>query len=217
MVGGPGYRWRAAAAADDVTDQYITGPPGAVGSVTFPTSHAADSLADPPRSVRRTVFVIAGRDNRANSAVVAFLRALGLRVVDWEQAVARTGLPSPYVGDVVETGLRMADAVIVLLTPDDVVRLRTDLLRDDDGPDERDPQGQARPNVYYEAGFADAIGRDRTVIVEVGRVKPFSDASAATWSGTTEVQANETPSQSGFVWPVWRSIQVAMTGSPLAI
>lgn len=178
VVDGPGYEWRAAAAADDVTDEYITGPAGAVDSfVSFPTSPAADALTDPSRSGRRTVFVIAGRDNTAIAAVVAFLRALGLRVVEWEQVVARTGLPSPYVGDVVETGLRMADAVVVLLTPDDVVRLRTDLLRDDDGPEERDPRGQARPNVYYEAGFADAIGRDRTVIVEVGRVKAFSDAS----------------------------------------
>jgi predicted nucleotide-binding protein len=100
--------------------------------------------------------VIAGRDNRVVAAIVAFLRALGLRVIEWEQAVAKTGLPNPYVGNVVETGLRMADVAVVLLTPDDVVRLRADLLRDDDGPNEQDPRGQARPNVYYEAGLADA-------------------------------------------------------------
>jgi len=69
----------------------------------------------------------------------------------------------------------MADAAIVIVTPDDVVTLRPDLVSDDDGPEEREPRGQARPNVVYEAGFADALGRSRTVIVEVGDMKPFSD------------------------------------------
>jgi hypothetical protein len=98
-------------------------------------------------------------------------------VVEWEHAVAKTGLPNPYVGDVVEAGLRMAGAAVVLLTPDDFVQLRGDLVRDEDGPDEREIRGQARPNVYYEAGIADALGRDRTVIVEIGNVKSFSDAA----------------------------------------
>jgi hypothetical protein len=138
----------------------------------------------------KAVFVIAGRDNKAIAAVVALLRALGLRVIEWEHAVAKTGLPNPFVGDVIETGLRMAEAAVVLLTPDDVVRLRADLLRDEDGPDERDPRGQARPNVYYEAGFEDAIGRDRTVIIEVGHVKPFSDVS-----GRHVVKYDGTPSK----------------------
>ena len=71
----------------------------------------------------------------------------------------------------------MAGAAVVVLTPDDLVRLRDDLLGDDDSAEERETKGQARPNVYYEAGFADALGRERTVIVEVGPVKSFSDAA----------------------------------------
>ena len=71
----------------------------------------------------------------------------------------------------------MADAAVVLLTPDDIVALRPDLVGDSDGADERERRGQARPNVYYEAGIADALGRERTVIVEVGGPKAFSDAA----------------------------------------
>ncbi len=177
-LGGPGYQWRAAGAATDVTDEYIAGPPGAdlVVSSANALETSPDGAEQPPAD-RRTVFIVAGRDQAAVGAVVATLRALGLRIVEWEHAVAKTGLPNPYVGDVVEAGLRMADAVVVILTPDDVVRLRDDLTRDDDGPEERDVSMQARPNVYYEAGIADTLGRDRTVILEVGKVKPFSDAS----------------------------------------
>ncbi len=183
VVGGAGYGWRAAARATDVTDQLITGPPGSAQQPVPATEHnfAADPTSQQasegslPDS--RAVFVVAGRDSRASSAIGALLRALGLHVIEWEHAVARTGLPNPYVGDVVEAGLRMAGAAVVLLTPDDLVRLRDDLLHENDGSEERDIRGQARPNVYYEAGIADALGRERTVIIEMGNVKSFSDVA----------------------------------------
>lgn len=182
VLGGSSYEARAASRASDVTDQFITGPPGEtnravplVGNSESTTETQANHIPGPGDGL--SVFVVSGRDNQANSSVVAFLRALGLLVVEWEHAVARTGLPNPYVGDVVTTGLRMADAAVVLFTPDDLVELRPDLVRDDDGAQESEQQGQARPNVYYEAGIADALGRDRTLLIEVGGVKPFSDAA----------------------------------------
>jgi hypothetical protein len=180
-VGGPSIEWQAAARATDVTDQYITGPPGLakerLPSPAKVTPRGADPDVRPESGDRRSVFLVAGRDNVAVSAVVTFVRSLGLRVVEWEHAVARTGVPNPYVGDVVVTGMSMADATLVLLTPDDMVQLRGDLVRDDDDQDERACLGQARPNVFYEAGIADALGRERTIIVEVGRVKSFSDVA----------------------------------------
>jgi len=71
----------------------------------------------------------------------------------------------------------MADAVVVLSTPDDLVRLRPDLLSSDDLAHEREIHGQARANVIYEAGIADALDRSRTVLVELGGVKSLSDLS----------------------------------------
>lgn len=174
FAGGPGYDWRAASRGSDVTDQFITGPPGSAAEQQRDEiiEGASSSVGDVG-----SVFIIAGRDFQAVYAITALLRAVGLRVVEWEHAVARTGLPNPYVGDVVDVGLRMARAAIVLLTPDDLVQLREDLIRDEDGPDERETRGQARPNVYYEAGIADTLGRERTIIVEIGNVKSFSDAA----------------------------------------
>lgn len=175
---GPSYEWRVADQSVDVTDQFITGPPGAEIPST-PSSASPGSLAAPNTVAGpgdgRSVFIVSGRDVEATAGIVHVLRALNLKVVEWEHAVLRTGVPNPYTGDVVATGLRMADAAIIVITPDDVVKLRSDLVREQDGELERTMQGQARPNVVYEAGYADALGLNRTLIVEVGLSKPFSD------------------------------------------
>jgi hypothetical protein len=65
--------------------------------------------------------------------------------------------------------------VVVLLSPDEEVRLRASVL--DPG---QDPEAghQARPNVYFEAGTAFASHTSRTILVEVGNVRPASDLIA---------------------------------------
>jgi predicted nucleotide-binding protein len=135
----------------------------------------AKSLGAAGPGDRRSVFLVHGRDQRAAKAMREFLRALNLRVVEWEHAVQQTGQPTPYVGDIVFAGMGMADAVIVLSTPDDLVHLRRDLLTDDDSINEQQVLGQARANVIYEAGIADALDSSRTVLVELGKVKSLSD------------------------------------------
>ncbi len=172
--------WNATSEAADVTDQFITGPPGAevpsTPSVGGINSLAGSNAISGPGD-RRSVFIVSGRDNEATTGVIHVLRAMNLRVVEWTHAVLRTGVPNPYTGEVVATGLRMADAAIIIITPDDLVKLRPDLLHEEDGEVERAIQGQARPNVIYEAGYADALGLNRTLIIEIGQSKPFSDIS----------------------------------------
>ncbi|WP_043457912.1 TIR domain-containing protein [Arthrobacter sp. 31Y] len=121
----------------------------------------------------RKVFVVHGRNGKLRAEVFQFLRSLGLDPTEWSQAVADTGHASPYIGDVLTTAFDEAQAILVLLTPDDVAYLH-DSLADENDP-ETSPQLQPRPNVLFEAGMA--MGRDdsRTVLVEMGRVKTFSD------------------------------------------
>ena len=71
-----------------------------------------------------------------------------------------TGKASPYIGDVLDAAFGNAQAVAVLITPDDEVRLAPELWRDGDGPSEKVYLRQARANVLFEAGMA--IARDES-------------------------------------------------------
>jgi len=66
---------------------------------------------------------------------------------------------------------------VVLLTPDDEARLRPALQNPDDPANELNFTPQARPNVLFEAGMALAYHPDRTVLVEIGHIRPFSDVA----------------------------------------
>lgn len=126
----------------------------------------------------RAVFVIYGRNRDARKEVFTFLRAIGLNPLEWAHIVGLTGQASPYVGDVLTAGFEAAQAIVVLQTPDDIVYLDGDFC-DLNNPDDREgePQGQPRPNVFFEAGMAMGVSPDRTVIVEFGPIKHFSDIS----------------------------------------
>lgn len=123
----------------------------------------------------RKVFVIHGRDDEARKAVFDFLRALDLHPIPWGELVAATGQGSPYNGDVVSRAFEQAQAVVVVLTPDDEARLHPDLHSDHEEDYERELRGQARPNVLLEAGMALMAQPDRTIFVEIGRLRPISD------------------------------------------
>lgn len=132
----------------------------------------ADGVAEDGVDPRK-VFVIHGRNRLARKALFDFLRALGLDPIEWSEAVQMTGKGSPYVGEVLDTVFASAQAVVVLQTPDDVAYLHESLARP--GDPECSPQMQPRPNVLFEAGMAMGRHPDRTIIVELGQVKVFSD------------------------------------------
>lgn len=132
------------------------------------------SPANATSEFARTVFVIVGRDTRARRVVFDFLRALHLHPIEWNEALATTGQGSPYLGEVLDKVLGTGAAVIVLQTPDDEVRLKPEHANGEDDP-ELAVHGQARPNVIFEAGMAFAARPDTTLIVEFGKVRPFSD------------------------------------------
>jgi len=65
--------------------------------------------------------------------------------------------------------------VVVLLSPDDEGRLRDEFQRSDDPLYEKELTPQPRQNVVFEAGLAFGYKPERTILVKVGDVRPFSD------------------------------------------
>lgn len=161
-----------AAYGEDVTDKYITSAPGqvAAGASIMSSRKISEGEMDP-----RRVFVVHGRNLRARNAMFAFLRSLSLSPVEWNEASLATGKPSPYVGDILDVAFSQAAAVLVLMTPDDRASLKEEYHGSHEPAHEIEPTGQARPNVLFEAGMAMGRDPDRTILVELGVVRPFSD------------------------------------------
>jgi hypothetical protein len=127
-------------------------------------------------SLGTKIFVIHGRDKRARSELFTFLRAIGLSPIEWTKALTEAGGGAPLISDILDKAIRADRAFIVLLTPDDIARLKPEHANHDDDPDLR-PAGQARPNVLFEAGMAFGRYPDHTVLVEFGRVRGFTDVA----------------------------------------
>lgn len=121
------------------------------------------------------VFVIHGRNEAIRRALFDFLRAIDLKPIEWSVAVTLTGKPSPFVGEILDTAMGHAQAILVLFTGDDQARLRDEFLLGNDPVYERKSTPQSRPNVIFEAGMALGKYPDRTILVQVGNLRPFSD------------------------------------------
>ena len=164
--------WYIADMGKDVTDELITGPPGSDFEERQPDE---DELR--PSTGSRDVFVVHGRNEQARKAMFEFLRSIDLNPLEWSVVVQATSKTSPYVGEILEAAFSRAHAVVVLFTPDDEARLKEEFWADDDPSHETELTGQARPNVLFEAGMAMGRYQQRTILVELGNLRPFSDVA----------------------------------------
>lgn len=130
---------------------------------------------EPDDDPRRNVFVIYGRDEKARRAIFDFLRALGLRPLEWETLLGQKRDVASYLGEAVRTGLDAATAVVALMTPDDVVRLHPELHGPGEKAGETASTLQPRPNVLLELGMALAVKEGKTVLLKAGDQRDITD------------------------------------------
>ena len=126
---------------------------------------------------KTSVLVVHGRNTNTRDAMFQFLRSLGLRPIEWLDAIRQTGRTSPTISEILDAAFRSAQVVVVVMTGDDEARLKKKFAKKDDPEKETILRPQPRPNVFFEAGMA--LGRTplRTILVRVGEIRPFSDIS----------------------------------------
>jgi predicted nucleotide-binding protein len=125
----------------------------------------------------RTVFVVHGRNILARDAMFELLSAFGLRPLEWDEALRLTGKASPYIGEILDAAFAAAQAIIVILTGEDVAMLRPSFRGSTEQDHDSKPTPQARLNVIFEAGMALGRNPDRTIMVELEHTRPFSDVA----------------------------------------
>jgi predicted nucleotide-binding protein len=154
--------------------------PVAVNADTPAASRPATRKAKTRKIVKtkeNTIFVVHGRDAKLRDSIYQLLGALGLKPQEWGHAIraARGKGGNPYVNDAVNKVMEQAQAIVILLSPDDEVRLKPQFVAKHERTTEGKARGQARPNVIFETGIAIGAHHKKTVIVQVGDVKSFTD------------------------------------------
>ena len=119
---------------------------------------------------RKTVFVVHGRNTKARDSMYAFLRAIGLNPINLPEAMLSSKKVTPYIGEMVDFAFSLAQAIVVLMTPDDVGYLQKQFRKSGDLDHDIRPTPQARLNVIFEAGLAMGSARDRTILVKLGQL-----------------------------------------------
>ncbi len=146
-----------------------------VTSTARSTTRRSTTTRPKPTSTKppgKKIWVVYGRNAKARTALFRFLRSLELSPVEFGSAI-KSG--SPYIGEILEEGFKSVHAVVVLLTGDDEARLRALYRKKTDPEYEAKLTPQPRPNVLFEAGMAFGRFPRSTVVVQIGKVRPFSD------------------------------------------
>ncbi len=153
----------------------LTEHPEDAFSTPIPSEEKGMISQVPKSTSSKTVFVVHGRNDKLRESMFSFLRALGLNPVEWSQAIRATQKASPYIGEVLDTAFHQAQAIIVMFSGDDEARLREEFHKQNEPSYEKELTPQPRPNAIFEAGMAMGRSEKRTILVQVGKLRPISD------------------------------------------
>lgn len=120
----------------------------------------------------RKVFVVTGRDESLRLSIFNMLRALKLEPMEWMDVLKSTGQPSAYIHDAIKKSIDDAGAVVIIMAPEEKAQM-VEKFRSEAGDDKE--YFQPRPNVIFEAGLALGTKEEKTIILQFGDVRIFSD------------------------------------------
>lgn len=152
--------------------------PSAPATAPRSTSRQSASTKRATRSHQKkdnSIFVVHGRNEALRKSMFDFLRALGLSPREWSHTLQMSRGANPWTLDVIDTAMEKVQAVVVLLTPDDEARLKIEFCTKSEVKSEGKLRGQPRPNVIFEAGLALGSHQEKTLLVQVGDLRGFTD------------------------------------------
>jgi hypothetical protein len=124
---------------------------------------------------RRTVYTVYGQKTDEVKAIQHFLEQAGLIVFDKENAVELVQTAAPFREEELAAAFKHAKAVIVFLTGEEKARLCKTFQQKYDQDFEKIYSPQPTPEQLFEAGYAFGMFPKRTILVQIGEVRPFSD------------------------------------------
>ncbi|MCH7819726.1 MAG: nucleotide-binding protein [Candidatus Marinimicrobia bacterium] len=175
FLGGPSYEWSAADRAEDVTEEYITGPPGSK-RITNPTEEIIQTSM---LKSEKKVFVVHGHDQELKNDVEVFLKNIGLEPIVLHREVDE-GLT------LIEKFERHSDVgyALILITPDDEAFPKSELKKSEN---KLKIELRARQNVIFEWGyFVGKIGRSNVCCVYKEGVTLPSDMAGLVYKKVTK-------------------------------
>jgi predicted nucleotide-binding protein len=180
---GSGVGYRRFASDDDLREMRGLGNHHYDRNVPYAREAPAPAARAKPKAAAvkptrdNSIFVVHGRDKALTDDMYAFLRAIGLNPMEWDHAIDRaSGGANPIVGEVINTAMKKAQGVMVLLSPDEEAKLKSKFAGTRDKKNRLHTlEGQPRPNVIFEAGLALGAHSDKTILVQVGDIRDISD------------------------------------------
>lgn len=177
LAGEQGISYQRYATPEQMADLRGTPVHAAPAQAPNPISRRAAPARKPVVTItNNSIFVVHGRDAQLNADMFAFLRAIGLNPLEWSQAIKAAKGANPHVDDVISRAMDGVQGVLVMFSPDEEAKLKSKFAGSNDkkkGLHKLD--GQARPNVIFEAGLALGAHSKKTLLVQVGDTRDISD------------------------------------------
>ncbi|WP_368668199.1 TIR domain-containing protein [Pseudoalteromonas sp. NZS100_1] len=171
FIGGPSYTHTAVSRADDVTDEFVEGPPGYKKDLLLKADLPTENTLD-----KSKVFIVHGHDEAAQTKAARFVEKLGLEAIILHEKASSGRTIIEKIEHYSDVGF-----AIVLYTPDDLGNVK--------GKAE-ELNGRARQNVVFEHGYLiGKLRRENVVALVEAPIELPNDISGVVYINIDEASA----------------------------